>query len=209
MAEQLQPDVAHPSAAPGTADDRPPDARAKRARLVIGTAIGAVIAALVVVALAPVLVREAPASQPVFDMAAPLPGQGQKATQALRGMGYSCADPAETEGLVTRVCTKVKSTVSSRVELDVFSDSGAIKLARTSVDQSKRGGREHGDIAAALAQAVGLAQSDQEAMEKAAISGSGAVLNFSWGSFTRLRILTPRQSFGPPGGTRTLAAPRR
>ncbi len=144
------------------------------------------VVVLVLVAVAPFALRERRTSGPVADTAAVLPGQAGAATDALRRLGYSCSDAvttASSASTVQRSCSRVRSLLTSRVQLVVSRDTGVVRLVQTGIDEATTSAQTHRRVLDALGPALGLPPADQARLD-AATTALPTTLTLGWGTAT-------------------------
>ena len=172
-----------PSRLPG---GRPLPGRLRRRWILrlVGPVALTVIGVLIAGGLAPFALQERGSSGSVADTAVTLTGQAQAATEALRRIGYTCSDANVSRGVVTRVCTRVRLIESARVQLIITTDTGAVQLVTTTLDEGRSAQASHGQILEVLADAVGLEPADRRRVLAAVAGDADQFLKLGWGSFT-------------------------
>jgi hypothetical protein len=150
----------------------------------VGAVALTVIGFLIAGGLAPFAIQERGPSGSVADTAGTLTGQAQAATEGLRRIGYACSDADVSQGVVTRVCTRVRLIKSARVQLIITEETGAVQLVTTTLDEAGSPQTSHGQILEVLTDAVGLKPADRSRVLAAVSSDADQFLQLGWGSFT-------------------------
>ena len=143
-----------------------------------------VVALLIAGGLAPFAIHERGTSGSVADTAVTLAGQAQAASEGLRRLGYACSDADVSQGVVTRVCTRVRLIKSARVQLVLTADTGVVQLVTTRLDEAGPATTSHRQILEVLTDAVGLETADRSKVLAAVASDADQSFKLGWGSFT-------------------------
>jgi hypothetical protein len=164
---------------------RPLQARLSRRWInkLVGAGALTVIGVLIAAGLAPFALNERRSSGPVADTAATLRGQAGIASEGLRRLGYACSDSDVSRGVVTRVCTRVRLMESTRVQLFVAADTGAVQRVTTTLHEGRSDQALHGQVLQVLADAVGLQPADRSRVLAAAATNADQLLELEWGTF--------------------------
>jgi hypothetical protein len=166
----------------------------------VGAVVLTVVGVLIAAALAPFALQERGSSGSVADTAGAPTGQAQAATEGLRRLGYSCADADVSQGVVRRVCTRVRLIESARVQLVVSAGTGDVQLVTTTVNEARSTRASHGQILEVLADAVGLEPADRSRVLAAVADAVDHPLQpeqsvkLGWGSLTVRSRPTPVES---------------
>jgi hypothetical protein len=161
--------------------DRP--GRRSAGRLV-GAIVLTVIGFLIAAGLAPFALHERGARGSVADTAITLIGQAQAATDGLRRLGYACADTDESQGVLIRVCTRVRLIESAQVQLVITPASGEVELVTTRLDEEGSATASHGQVLEVLTDALGLSSADRSKVLAAVDRDAEVSFDVGWGSFT-------------------------
>ena len=155
----------------------------RRFRKLLGASALTVIGVLIAAGLAPFALQEQRSSGSVADTAATLTGQSETASDGLRRLGYTCSDLNVSRGVVTRVCTRVRLIESARVRLIITTDTGAVQLVTTTLDEGRSAQASHRQVLEVLADAVGLEPADRSRVLAAAAGSANQLIELGWGTF--------------------------
>ncbi|WP_204911834.1 hypothetical protein [Microlunatus spumicola] len=154
----------------------------RRVLLAAGALVLAVVVVLVLAAVAPFALRERGSTGAVPDTAMPLPGRAGAATDALRGLGYTCSDAVVADATVQRSCGTVSGPSTSSVQLLADRGTGAVRLVQTGTDRSPTSTKQHRAVLDAVGPAIGLPPKDQARLDDAVAADVDTTLTLGWGS---------------------------
>jgi hypothetical protein len=142
-----------------------------------------ILVGLVVVGLAPFLLRERPASGGIPDSHASVVGQAQTVVSGLRGLGYSCSDAQEFRDLRTGLCSRTRYLSSAEVRLLTSPADGTVHAVGLAVAEGSTSTELLSEILQVLGEAVGLTDTDRSAVLSAVSDRATAPVQPSWGTF--------------------------
>lgn len=143
-----------------------------------------VLVALVVLGLAPFVLRERPASGPIPDTYTSGVGQAQAVVAGLRRLGHSCSDAQESRELRTGLCSRTRYLASADVRLLSSPADGTVRAVGLAVDEGASNSELLSEILQVLGAAVGLTEADRAAVLSAVSDHVTEPVPLSWGTFT-------------------------